>query len=126
MSAWAADGVMVIHAAFVLFVALGAALVAWRPGWAWLHVPAVAWGAWITLSGGICPLTPLENALRLAAGQAGYEEGFIAHYARVLIYPPGLTRSVQIGIGIAAIVFNVGLYALAWHRRQRHCAPVAP
>ncbi|MCA3025791.1 MAG: DUF2784 domain-containing protein, partial [Rhodocyclaceae bacterium] len=68
----AADAVLIVHLLFIVFVVLGA-LLAWR--WRlmpWLHLPAVAWGIWIEATGNICPLTPLENGLRRAAGDAGY------------------------------------------------------
>ncbi|HLB85193.1 MAG TPA: DUF2784 domain-containing protein, partial [Steroidobacteraceae bacterium] len=59
-----ADAVLIVHLAFIAFVVLGGLLVLRWPRIAWLHLPAVAWGAWIEFSGGICPLTPLEVNLR--------------------------------------------------------------
>src|SRR5690606_28688271 len=72
-----ADTTLVVHFAFVLFVVLGGLLVLrWR--WvAWIHLPAVLWGAFVELTGRICPLTPLELWLRNLGGQRGYEGGFI-------------------------------------------------
>jgi hypothetical protein len=115
----AADAVLIAHAAFVVFVVLGG-LLAWR--WsraALLHLPAAAWGAWIEFSGGICPLTPLENRLRHAAGQAGYDGGFVEHYLLALIYPEGLTREVQIALGVAVIVINAAVYGVLVRRALR-------
>lgn len=116
-----ADAVMLLHGLFILFVLVGAALV-WRwPRLAWLHLPAVAWAAWITWTGWICPLTPLENTLRHAAGQEGYADGFIEHYLLGLIYPEGLTRGVQVGAGVFVAVLNGALYALLvrrWRSRR--------
>ena len=101
---------LVIHAAFVLFVALGGLLVLrWR--WiAWLHVPAVIWGVVIELMGLTCPLTPLEVWLRRLGGEAGYEGGFIEHYATALLYPAGLTRNIQVLLGILAAAPNLVIY----------------
>ena len=63
-----ADGVVLIHLAFVLFAVLGALLIIrWRKV-LWLHLPAAVWAAWIEFSGKICPLTPLENWLRMRGG----------------------------------------------------------
>lgn len=112
-----ADLVLALHAAFIAFVALGGLLVARWPKLAWLHVPAVAWGAGISFAGAICPLTPLENALRATAGHGGYAGGFIEHYLLAFIYPDGLTREAQIGLGVAALVVNAAAYAWAWRRR---------
>ena len=80
---------------FIAWVVLGGLVVLRWPRLAWLHLPAVAWGVWIELTGGVCPLTPLEQRLRLAAGEAGYSGGFIEHYLGALIYPAGLTRGTQ-------------------------------
>lgn len=113
-----ANLVLVAHAAFIAFVALGGLLVARWPKVAWLHLPAVAWGAGISFAGAICPLTPLENALRAAAGVGGYQGGFIEHYLLGFIYPDGLTRDVQIGIGLAVLAVNAAAYAWAWRRRR--------
>lgn len=117
-----ADGVLVVHLAFVLFVALGGVLALRWPRVAWLHVPAACWGAYIELAGQICPLTPLENSLRLRGGEAGYSGGFIDHYITALIYPDGLTRTAQITLGIVVLVVNIVLYA-AVIRRQRRRRP---
>jgi len=111
--------VALTHFAFVLFVVFGAFLaVRWRRV-LWLHLPCAAWGAWIELTGGICPLTPLENQLRLRAGGSGYEGGFVDHYLMPILYPVGLTRPVQIALGTAVIVFNVAVYSwILWRRGQ--------
>jgi hypothetical protein len=113
-----ADGVLVVHLAFVLFVALGGFLVLRWPSVAWLHVPAACWGTYIEFSGRICPLTPLENTFRERGGEAGYSGGFIDHYITALIYPDGLTRTAQMVIGTAVVVLNVGLYAWAYWKRK--------
>jgi hypothetical protein len=113
-----ADLVVLIHAAFVLFVALGGFLVLRRPAVAWLHLPAAVWGAWIELSSGICPLTPLEKWLRLRAGQSAYAGDFITHYVLPALYPAGLTRAVQLGLGAAVVVLNAVLYWRAFRPRR--------
>ena len=110
-----ADMVVLLHAAFLLFVLLGGLLVLrWR--WlAWVHLPAVLWGIAIEVGGWYCPLTDLENSLRRAAGQAGYSGGFIEHYLLPIIYPAGLTREWQLGIALAVLV-GLGIRA----RRRQH------
>ena len=115
----AADLVVLLHGAFVLFVALGGLLV-WRwPRLAWLHLPAVAWGALIEFTGWICPLTPLEQHLRQVVGQAGYAGGFIDHYLLALLYPAGLTREMQWALGAGVLMVNGAVYGLLLGRWAR-------
>ncbi len=111
-----ADAVLIVHLAFVLWVALGC-LVVWR--WPWsasLHIPAVAWGSYIELSGGVCPLTYLELDLRARGGQAGYSNGFIDHYITGCLYPEGLTREMQIALGLTLFALNAAMY---WRLARR-------
>ncbi|MGB8410560.1 MAG: DUF2784 domain-containing protein, partial [Gallionella sp.] len=76
----AAEAVLLIHLAFIVFALLGAAIaVRWR--WViFVHLPAAAWGFFVELTGRICPLTSLENYLRARAGLSGYTESFVEHY----------------------------------------------
>jgi len=115
----AADAVLVLHLAFIAFAAGGGLLVAWRPRIAWLHLPALAWATWIVASHGLCPLTPLENALRQRAGEGGYASGFIDHYLMPLIYPPGLTPAMQNWIALVLVASNTLLYGWALLRSRR-------
>lgn len=111
-----ADLTALLHGAFVAFVVFGG-LLAWR--WrrvVYVHLPCAAWGAVLSLMGWPCPLTPVENHFRALAGQAGYAGGFVAHYLVPLIYPAGMTRGIQVGLGIAVIAINAAVYA-AWRRR---------
>lgn len=113
-----ADTTLIVHLCFVLFVVFGGLLVLrWR--WlAWLHLPAVLWGAFIELTGGVCPLTPLELRLRELGGEQGYEGGFIEHYLTGWIYPEGLTREAQIALGLGALVVNIAVYGWIMHRAR--------
>ena len=114
-----ADAVLLLHGLFIVWVVAGALVVAWRGWLALLHLPAAAWAVWISWTGGVCPLTPLEQSLRRAAGQRGYEGGFIEHYLAAAIYPEGLTVNHQIAIGVAVIAINLALYAWVWRRAAR-------
>jgi hypothetical protein len=114
-----ADGVLILHIGFVLYVVLGALVSLCRPGNSWLHLPALGWGVWIELSGSICPLTPLENLLRRLGGEAGYQGGFIQHYLGPVLYPAGLTRTSQIVLGVLVLIWNAFLYALILVRYRR-------
>jgi hypothetical protein len=117
---WLADLAVVIHALFVVFVLVGAFLaLRWR--WiVWLHVPAAFWGVMIEYGGWICPLTPLENSLRLRAGQSAYSGDFIQHYLLGALYPQGLTRTMQWILGTIALVVNLIGYALLIRQTSQH------
>jgi hypothetical protein len=105
-----ADLVVLVHFMFVLFALLGALLVIrWRK-MIWLHWPAALWAAGVEFSGKICPLTPLENWLRVRGGGAGYAGDFIGQYLLWLLYPSGLTRGVQIILGAIVVGINIGIY----------------
>lgn len=116
-----ADVVLGIHLLFVLFAMLGALLFI-RWSWiAWGHLPAVGWAAWIEFSGKICPLTPLEKALRMRGGGSGYAGDFVGHHIMGLLYPDGLTRRVQIVLGALVLVINLAIYGYVffWRRKKR-------
>jgi hypothetical protein len=118
MSSFLADLLVVAHLLFVAFVMAGGALLIRWPSLIWLHLPAAVWGAYIELAGGICPLTPLENQLRMQAGQDGYSGGFVDHYLLPILYPAHLTLPVQQVLGGLVILVNLGMYA--WVFRLRH------
>ena len=106
------------HFVFIIFVVFGGLLtLRWK--WApWIHVPCFMWGSWIELTGGICPLTPMENRLRRAAGSSEYMGGFIEHYLLSVIYPTGLDPEVQLTLAVGLMLLNVAIYTvvLQWRR----------
>ncbi|AQV96001.1 DUF2784 domain-containing protein [Cupriavidus necator] len=120
ITAWLADLVVIAHGLFIVFVVAGGLLVLRWPRVAWLHLPAAVWGVLIEWSGWVCPLTPLENMLRQAAGQAGYSGGFVERHLLPMIYPAGLTPAVQLWLGAVVLVVNVAVYALWWRRWRHH------
>jgi hypothetical protein len=112
-----ADLLVVVHFGFVLFVVLGGLLVLRWPRLLWVHLAAVAWGAAVELAGWICPLTPWENRLRLLGGEAAYRGDFLARYVLAALYPQGLTRGIQVGLGVAVIAVNLAIYRVVLARR---------
>lgn len=114
-----ADTAAFVHLLFVAF-ALAGGLLALRWRWLpWLHLPALAWGATVEVTGWICPLTPLENWLRAAGGAAGYGGGFVDHYLLPLLYPVGLEHGTQVVLALALLAINAVAYSLVWRRRAR-------
>lgn len=114
----AADAVLLLHLAFIVFALLGAAFAARRRWLIVVHLPAAAWGFFVELTGRICPLTYAENFLRIKAGQSGYTESFIEHYLLAVLYPAGLTREVQFVLAAVVIVINVAIYAWLFYSRR--------
>ena len=115
----AADALVIVHAAFVLFVVAGGLLaLRWRRI-LWVHAPAALWGIWIELAGWICPLTPVESWLRQQGGEVGYSGSFIEHYLLPVLYPSALTRGTQILLGGLALAVNLTVYAWVLSRRRR-------
>ena len=115
-----ADLVLVSHLMFIVFVVAGG-LLALR--WWWLplvHLPAAFWGVYIELSGGICPLTPLENALRRAAGASGYSGSFVEHYVVPVVYPAALSPSLQLVLAGLVVLANMLTYSFVlWLKFRR-------
>jgi hypothetical protein len=112
-----ADLVVVIHLLFISFV-VGGGFLTWRWTWiAWAHIPAAIYGVLVEFAGFTCPLTLLENDLRHRAGEAGYSGGFVEHYLIKIIYPPGLTHGMQIGMGVVVLLLAIIGY---WGFLRRH------
>jgi hypothetical protein len=110
--------VLILHAAFIVFVLCGGLLaLRWRM-LPWLHLPSVMWVILIELNGWICPLTPLENRLLEAAGAQGYHGGFVEHYLLPLVYPPGLTPGLQALFAAIVAGVNIAVYGLLWRTRR--------
>ena len=106
--------VVLVHMAFVAFVVAGGVLALRWPRVAWVHLPAALWGAVIALVGWICPLTPLENWLRVRGGAPSYDTGFLEHYLLPVLYPVAMTRGLQIATGIFVVVANALVYWRVW------------
>jgi hypothetical protein len=117
-----ADALVVVHLLFVAFVMGGGFFLARWPKLVWLHFPAAAWGALIEFTGGICPLTPLENHLRMLGGGSTYGGGFVEQYLLPVLYPENLTLLVQQVLGGVVVAVNLVAYTLAyraWRRNMR-------
>lgn len=109
LSRVAADVVVALHLAFLVFLATGS-LLAWRwPRVVPLHLCSLAWGVVSVTAGVACPLTPLEQHLRRLAGEQGYAGGFVDHYIEGVIYPERYTPLLRALIAIAVTVGYLGL-----------------
>jgi hypothetical protein len=111
-----ADGVLVIHIAYVGFVVIGLVLIllGGLRRWSWVrnrwfrraHLAAIGLvvvQAWLGI---VCPLTTLEMHLREKAGDAIYQESFIAHWLHRLLFfnaPPWVFTLCYSAFGLAVI-----------------------
>lgn len=110
---WLGDGVVLVHLAFLVFVAVGGLLAwRWRPV-VWVHLPAVVWSLLSITVGLDCPLTPLEKHFRRLAGGQGYPGGFVDHYVEGVIYPARFTPALRALVGAAIIVAYAGLVQMS-------------
>jgi hypothetical protein len=111
-----ADVVVAIHALYVGFVMLGlvAILVGRARGWRWvgnfyfrvLHLAAIGFVCVESIIGIDCPLTTLENGLRLGAGQNGYGSDFVGYWLdRVIFYdiPPRVFTVIYLAFGLVVL-----------------------
>lgn len=112
-----ADLVVVLHLAFVLFVLFGGLLTVKWPRALWLHLPAMAWGCIIEFTGLVCPLTPLENRLRMQAGESGYQGDFLSRWLLSILYPDFLTPGIQVALGGLVLALNGMIYAWIWRKK---------
>ena len=92
-----ADLVLILHSAFIAFVVLGLVLVVVGIilRWSWVrnfwfrmaHLAAILLVVVQSYVGMVCPLTTLERALRVSAGQEMYvDEGFIEYWLHRMIF----------------------------------------
>lgn len=118
-----ADAVVIVHFAFVIFVVAGGLLMLRWPQLVWLHLPALAWGAWVEFAHWICPLTYLEDWLRGLSGSGVYRGDFVEHYLLPILYPARLTAGVQVLLGVLVLAINAAAYTGLWRsgafRRKR-------
>jgi hypothetical protein len=118
--------VVALHYLFIAAAVLGGAAVLRRPRLAWIHLPIVLWAGLVAIMPWTCPLTMLENALRIRAGLMPYPGGFLSRYVHPGLDALGLHRMVPY-LGLFVLGVNAGLYTLLVvrllrsRRRPRTC-----
>jgi hypothetical protein len=104
-----ADVTVLVHLGFVAFVAVGGFL-AWRyPVVLIAHVPSVVWALGILVVGWPCPLTDVEQRLRLWAGSDGYSGAFMDRYVTGVLYPEHHAPAARALVAAAVLVSYAGL-----------------
>ena len=116
-----ADGVVIVHALFIVFSVLGGLLALRWPRVVFLHLPAAAWGVIVqVIQGGVCPLTPLENHLREKGLEPGIGPSFVDHYITDLIYVSDPPAWLHMALGLGVLAINLTVYSIVivrWRRR---------
>lgn len=120
---WLADAVVLIHFAFVVFVAVGG-FIAWRwPRVLYVHIAAVTWGVGMLVIGYSCPLTILERELR---GESAGGPGFIDRYVEGVVYPEEYTPHLRVLATVLVVISYVGLMRIRARRRVEATETLAP
>lgn len=92
----AADAILIVHLAFIIFVLGGQLLIVagyfrkWRwvrnPAFRVCHILAIGIVTVLAWAGRLCPLTVWESTLRGAAGEQPYQESFVAYWVGRMVY----------------------------------------
>jgi hypothetical protein len=118
----AADAVLLLHLAFIVFATFGGLLARAWPRVPMIQLPSALWAFVVEATGGICPLTTIENDLRVRAGEAGYADSFVEQHVLGVIYPAGLTPDLQLELGLLVIGINAIVYTWLYRRSRRRSA----
>ncbi len=117
-----ADVVVVVHLAFVVFVAVGG-FIAWRwPRVLGAHLASAAWGAGIVVVGWDCPLTTVERWAQRRGGETVDGAGFVDRYLEGVLYPGDLTPLLRVVV-VVAIATS---WLVLWRRHRLGHGPAAP
>jgi hypothetical protein len=90
-----ADGVALVHGAFLAYVVLGGLVALRWPRTLPLHAAAAVWGLLVIAASVRCPLTTVEDWLRVRGGATPLPGGFIDRYVEDVLYPASLTPLAQ-------------------------------
>ena len=115
----AANLVIVLHLATIVFGVTGSFL-AWRwPRVMWPHLTVLGLILLVNVTGSACPLTNWEKSLMRSGGEQPFPGGFNEHYLVKPIHPAGITPTVDLAIYLIAIVPNVIGYTGLWILNRR-------
>ena len=112
MAGLAAQAVVVVHLAYLLYVLFGGFLGLRSLRWLWPHAVTAFWGAFGVAEQLSCPLTVLEKYLLVQAGTEPYAGPFITHYLVGTLYP----ASWQGAVWYATSAVVLASYVLAFTR----------
>jgi hypothetical protein len=105
-----ADAVLVVHLAWIVFVAIGSLWTRGRRVLSTIHVASLAWGIAVEAGPWPCPLTLLEQYFETKAGVDPYRGGFLLHYLDAMVYPD-IPACLLMTFGIGVCLVNLAVYA---------------
>jgi len=105
-----ADGVLIVHLAFIAWVIFGAFFTRGRPRLAWAHVITIIYGIIAETTTLVCPLTLAENWCEARAGVSPYHGPFLLHCLDTTVYPR-VPVVLLVTVAVAVCVLNLGIYA---------------
>jgi uncharacterized protein DUF2784 len=111
-----ADGVLIVHLAFIAWVIFGAFLTRGRPRLAWVHVITIVYGIVVETTPLVCPLTLAENWCETRAGVLPYQGPFLLHCLDTTVYPH-VPVALLVAVAVAVCVLNLGIYARRFRKR---------
>ena len=103
--------VLLFHALFIAWVALGALITRSRPLLQWLHVASLIWAILIEVFPWTCPLTYLEDLLESRGEIQPYQGGFLLHYLDKLVYPD-ISAVLLAAVAVVICGANLVFYGL--------------
>ena len=106
----AAAGVLVIHLTWIAWVIIGALFTRKRPWLKWFHIGSLLYGIAVETIRFPCPLTMAERWFMARGAIEPYDQPFLAHYLRMIVYPR-ISPLILIWGGVAVCLFNLGIYA---------------
>ncbi len=105
-----ADGVVIFHFLWILFLIFGGFWGRKHRGVRLVHIPALLFAAWVEICDWYCPLTHLEVWLRRQHDPGlAYTGSFIVHYLEQLVYLDA-DRRVIVLLTLLLCGVNVWLY----------------
>jgi hypothetical protein len=120
-----ADGILVIHAGWVIFLVAGFLLVRGRPWGERVHLSALVLTLTLELSGAPCPLTVAEIALRMQCDPATIYRGSCIAYYLGSVLPQVPWSSVQLGGEVLLVALALCWYGIPQGLRLGHLTRAA-
>lgn len=111
---WLAVAVALLHAGYLVYLVVGGFLAWWLPRTFLVHVVAAVWGFIVVAASWPCPLTTLQNLLRVQGGQPALQRNFLDTYVRDVVYPAEYQDAIYVLVAVAVavswLVFGVRRY----------------